>query len=331
MYTSSAQFTLGFTANRLSGNTYPTTDTFVTGSSGGAFQAPVSVTYETAGITVPLAQNLYVASGTASVSTTTNILASGFGSSSVMPSVSVANSYSSGLLTASLSGGTVLYKNGTSNTIEETSIPVSGSLGSEYSTNAYRIANPDAGTSIDTPAYTGSESAFNSQTSTLYVTDATVVANAIKQDVTNYSSNYYPVGPNLSGHNSSQYFTFKFQRATVSKFDIAITSTTGVAGVWVALPGSTIDTTSGLNGWLTMTSAYQGSGVPGTGTGGNGSNGCAVSGVITAGSALSSGTPYTATFGTVSSTSTATNEIYVRIKLNTGQSLTYLSINTPSH
>jgi hypothetical protein len=132
-----------------------------------------------------------------------------------------------------------------------------------------------------------------------------------------------PVGPNLSGQGASQYFTFKFVRSSVSKFDISYTGT--IAGMWVSLPGSAIDTASTLNGWLTMSSAYAGSGVPGAGTGGNGSNGCALGGFsLTGGS-------YTATFGTVSSSSTATNEIYVRIKLTSGQSVSALSIQIATH
>ena len=39
---------------------YPTSDSFVTGTSGGAFGTPSSVTYSAAGVTTPLAQNLYV-------------------------------------------------------------------------------------------------------------------------------------------------------------------------------------------------------------------------------------------------------------------------------
>jgi hypothetical protein len=39
----------------------------------------------------------------------------------------------------------------------------------------------------------------------------------------------------------------------------------------------------------------------------------------------------TATFGTVSSSSTATNEIYVRVKLTSGQSVSALSIGVASH
>ena len=79
-----------------------------------------------------------------------------------------------------------------------------------------------------------------------------------------------------------------------------------------------------------MGTAYPGSGVPGTNGGGNGSNGCAVGGNAVFNSVVSSGS-YTCTFGTVSSSSTATNEIYVRVKLTSGQSLTALSIQAATN
>jgi hypothetical protein len=101
-----------------------------------------------------------------------------------------------------------------------------------------------------------------------------------------------------------------------------------LAGLWVALPGSSIDASSTLNGWLDMSLAYNGAGVPGFNT--NGSNGCAVGGTATLNSAVTNKN-VTATFGTVSSTSTATNEIYVRIKLTSGQSLTALSIEAATN
>jgi hypothetical protein len=325
-YTSSAGFTLTYQVNRLSGNMYPTTDTFATGTAGGAFQAPASVTYTQAGITTPLAQNLYVASGTASVTTTANIV-SGFGSSSSGPTVNVSNSYNTGTQTFN-PGATILYKTGTSNTMEETNIPVSASLGGGYSTAGVRIMNPDAGFVGDNPGYSGLEANFNSSSSTVYVTDATVVGGLLKFDQTNYSTGYLPVGPNYSGHASTQYFTFKFQRTVVSKFNIAYTGT--LAGLWVALPGVTdASYASPTQGWVSMATAYAGSGVPGTGTGGNGSVGCALGGTAT----LNTSGTYnlTATFGTISSSASTSNEIYVRIKLTSGQSISALSIGTPTN
>lgn len=321
-YTSASRFDITFDVNKLSGDTYPTSDNFVTGSAGGAFATPVTLTYATAGVTVPLARNLYATSGSVSCVTTATII-SGFGSSIIGPTLSVTNGYATGSYVFT-PGVTVLYKTGTSTQIEETSIPVT-SVGTG-SGNAVRIINP--GTS-DTPAYTASAAAFNSETSTLGVSDATVVAAVLKHDQVNYSSGYLPIGPNLSvGRSGAQYFTIKLTRTVVSKFNIKYTGT--LAGLWVALPGSTIDTSSTLNGWLTLASAYNGAGVPGAGTGGNGSNGCAIGGIAALNSAQTN-KQITATFGTVSSSSTSTNEIYIRIKLTAGQSLTAISIEAATN
>lgn len=320
-FNSATTANIGFMVNKLSGDTFPTSNTFVTGTAGGAYAAPSSVTYASANISYPLAQNLYVSSGNATVYTSASII-SGFGSSAVGPSISVSNGYNTGIQTFA-PNNTVLYKTGTANDIEETSIPVT-SVGTG-SGNAFRIVNPG---STNTPAYTGTEVAFNSQTGAFYTYDATIVAAIMKFDQTNYSTGYLPVGPNLSAQGASQYFTFKFVRTVVSKFDIQYSGT--IAGLWIALPGSAIDTTSTLSGWLDMSVAYAGAGIPGAGTGGNGSNGCALAGMAVLNSAVSNGA-LTATFGTVSSSTTATNEIYVRIKLTSGQSVTALSITTASH
>jgi len=320
-YTTANSFTLDFEVNKLSGDTYPTSDTFITGTAGGAFNAPISVTYAGAGVTTPLARNLYVSSGSLNVTTTAQIK-SGFGSNAAACSIAVNNGYNVGTRTFS-PGATVLFKTGTSTSVDETNISVA-SFGSG-SGNAARIINPG---SSDTPSITSTTS-FNSQTSTLETYDAVVVGNGsqgvIKHDQTDYSTGYLPAGPDLSvGRSGGQYFTFKYTRSAVSKFDIQFTGT--LAGIWVALPGSTIDNSSTLNGWVSMTTAYAGSGAPGASIagGGNGSNGCALGGIV---QINSSGTQRrTCTFGTVSSSSTATNEIVIRIKLNSGQSITALSI-----
>jgi len=306
---------------KLSGDTYYTSDTFITGSAGGAISTPSSVTYTQAGVTTPLTRNAYVSSGSAYFTTTAAGVA-GFGSSSSGPSMTVFNSYSSAAQSFS-PGVTVLYKTGTSTQIEETSL--TNSLAGTPST--FRIVNPG---STDTPVYTGSESAFNSSTGPFYTYDTTVVAAVLKFDQTNYSSGYQPVGPNLSGQGANQYFTFKFAKSAVSKFDVVYSGT--IAGLWVALPGSTLDSTSSLNGWLDLSTAYGGSGKPGanTGAGGNGSNGASLGGTATIGSAVSN-KAVTATFGTESSTNSTGNEIYVRIKLTSGQSVTALSIGAASH
>jgi len=319
-YTSAAGWTWTGTVNKLSGDLYPNTDTFFTGSAGGSFQAPASVTYTAAGITTPLARNLYVASGSASVTTTANI-ANVTGQSSVGPSFSAINSYATGSLTAS-PGGTVLTINTSATSpLNENSIVVT-SVGTG-SGNAVRIGG-FSGT--NTPS-TASPAAWTSS-SALASTDAAVVAGVLSNNTTNYSTGYFPVGPNLSGQAATQYATFRFARTAVSKFDIAFTGK--VSGCWVALPGSSLDTTAApTNGWIDATIAYAGSGLPGTGTGGNGSDGAALSGTMTTGATVTQS--ITVTFGTESSTNSTGNDIYVRFKLNTGDSITALQFVTATH
>jgi flagellar biogenesis protein FliO len=324
-YNSSTTFRLGVDVSKLSGDMYPASDTFFTGTAGGAFGTPTSNTYTAVGITTPLIRNLYVSSGSVTVNTTSTIIA-GFGSSSTGPSVTVDNSYTTGsqAFTTAL-GSTVLYKTGTASAMEETSVTFGTTVGTG-SGLAARIINPGT---TDTPTYTASASLFDSQTGTLTANDATIVAATLKHDTTNYSTGYLPAGPNLStGRTGSQYFTFRFVRTSVSKFDIKYTGT--IAGLWVALPGSVIDTTSSINGWMDMSTAYAGSGHPGVNVGGNGSNGCALGGNAVLNSLVTNGS-YTCTFGDVSSSSTATNEIYVRIKLTSSQTVSALTLQTASH
>jgi hypothetical protein len=327
-YNNSNDFEIGFSVNRLSGNMYPTSDTFISGSGGGAFSSPSSVTYSTAGVTTPLAAQLHVASGSQAVTTTASVI-SGFGSSTSGPSVSCFNSYATGVQTFTPSG-TVLYKTGTSSSssrIEEANVYIGSTIGTGAGL-AQRIINPG---STDTPAFSASATVFDSQTGTLETYDSTVVADVLSHDETDYSTGYLPVGPDLSASRSgTQYFTFKFVRTSVSKFDIKFSGT--VAGLWVAVPGSTIDAASNQNGWVDMTVSYAGSGVPGanTGAGGNGSDGCALGGVVPTGSSQSN-QAFTATFGTVSSSSTSTNEIYVRIALTSGQTMTVLTLESASN
>ena len=323
-YTNATQFTIGTTVANVSGNMYPTSNTLASGTAGGAFAAPASVNYSASNI----GSNTLNAFQTASFTTTANVT-TGFGSSSTGPQLSVNNSYSTGTLTLTTAlANTVLWKSGSSTAVDEGNIVVT-SVGTG-SGNAYRIENPGTG---NTPTYTGSEAAFNSQTSTLQTYDATVVGSSsqgvIKHDQTNYSTGYLPAGPNLSaGRSGTQYFTFKFVRTTVSKFDITYAG--NIAGMWVALPGSVIDSSSGANGWIDMSVAYAGSGYPGVNAPGNGSDGCALGGVVSLNTTVAS-TSKTCTFGTVSSSSTATNEIYVRIALTSGQSVTGLSLKAASN
>ena len=323
-YTNVNQFTIGTTVANVSGNTYPTSNVLSSGTAGGSFSAPASVNYNASNI----GSNVLNAFQSASFTTTVNV-ATGFGGSATGPSLAVNNSYNTGTLTLTTAlGNVVLYKSGTATAIDEGNIVVTN-VGTG-SGNAVRIINPGTG---NTPTYTGTEANFNSQSSTLQTYDATVVGSGsqgiLKHDQTNYSVGYLPAGPNLSsGRSGTQYFTFKFVRTNVSKFDITYAG--NVAGMWVALPGSVIDSSSSANGWINMAQAYAGAGYPGANSPGNGSNGCSLGGVVQLNTTVAS-TNKTCTFGTVSSSSTASNEIYVRVALTSGQSVTGLSINTASN
>ena len=323
-YTNVNQFAIGTTVANVSGNTYPTSNVLSSGTAGGSFAAPASVNYNASNI----GSNTLNAFQSASFTTTATVT-TGFGASATGPQLSVNNSYATGTLTLTTAlGNIVLYKSGTATAIDEGNIVVT-SVGTG-SGNAVRIINPGTG---NTPPCTANATAFNSQSSTLETYDATVVGSGVqgvlKHDQTNYSLGYLPAGPNLSvGRSGTQYFTFKFIRTTVSKFDITYAGT--VAGMWVALPGSVIDASSGANGWIDMSQAYAGSGYPGVNSPGNGSDGCSLGGVVQLNTTVAS-TSKTCTFGTVSSSSTATNEIYIRVALTAGQTVTGLSLKSASN
>lgn len=314
-YTSATVWTFTGTVNKLSGDMYPANDNFVTGTAGGLFAAPATVTYAAAGVTTPLTRNLYVSSGSATFTntTTTNNTT---GSSSVGPSVSSNNGYATGSLTAT-PGGTVLTISTTDATkVNEAKVTVT-SVGTG-SGNAVRVGGLASGLTPET----GTVAAWDNDAD-LATHEAAVVAGIAAHNTTNYSTGYFPVGPDLSvGRAGTQYITFRLQRAAVSKFNINFTGK--VSGCQVAMPGSSLDTTSAAaNGWIDATVAYSGAGVPGTGVGGNGSAGCTLGGAITTGTTGSQNK--TVTFGTESSTNSTSNYIYVRFALAAGDSITALS------
>lgn len=219
--------------------------------------------------------------------------------------------------------------------IDETAIDVSASLGSGTTDDGVRIFDFSADTT-DTPSYSGATNFYTNNPYTesadpgvAGTKEATLRLGNIEHNVINYSAGYLPAGPNRSADTGTQYFTFAFRRTVVSNFDINITSATGVSGVFIAAPGTGIDTSSSLNGWLDCSLQYSGSGQPGanTGSGGNGSNGCAVNGgdIIAASTALSGS--YTMTLGTESLTNATGNVALIRIALASGQSVTSLSIS----
>jgi hypothetical protein len=235
-----------------------------------------------------------------------------------------------------------IQMNATANTgVQEGNIAVSATLGSVYTDNGLRITG--FGAAANTPAFNGST---NNYTSNVWTGVQTIAGTqeavdrygVVKHYVTDLSTGYLPPGPDLAtGRSGLQYFTFAFRRATMANFDIRLTTTTGIAGMWIAAPGTTIDTTilgvgpsSSLNGWLTCSTQYNGSGVPGANTGaggGNGSNGVALTGadVVPLNSAIAN-VSYTMTLGSQNSSNSTGNNILIRIALNTNQTITALSV-----
>ena len=218
--------------------------------------------------------------------------------------------------------------------ISEIAIVVSDSLGAGFDDDGVRVFDFSSDTT-DTPTY---NSATNFYTNSVYTEsadpgvagtkEATIRLGVLKYDVTDYSTGYLPAGPDRSGDTGTQYFTFAFRRTTTANFDINITSSSGIAGLWYAAPGTVLDDSSALNGWIEGTSQYAGVGNPGTdtGNGGNGLAGGAFTGadVIPTGSSLSGG--YTMTLGTANLSNATGNVCLVRIALTSGQSITALSI-----
>jgi hypothetical protein len=242
---------------------------------------------------------------------------------------------------------TKIQVNAAANTgISEGNIAVSATLGSVYTDNGLRITG--FGAASNTPAFSGNTNYYTGNVWTGVQTiagtqEAVDRYGVVKHYVTDLSTGYLPVGPNLAtGRSGLQYFTFVFRRATMANFDIRLTTTTGIAGLFIAAPGTTIDTggfsdptpgypgpTSSLNGWLSCSLQYNGSGVPGatTASGGNGSNGVALTGadVVPLNSAIAN-VSYTMTLGSQNASNSTGNNILVRIALNTNQTITALSI-----
>ena len=218
--------------------------------------------------------------------------------------------------------------------ISEKAIAVSGSLGSTFNDDAVRIFDFSSATT-DNPTipaatnfYTNSVYSESSDPGVVGTKEATIRLGVLEHNVNDYSTGYLPTGPDRSGDTGTQYITIAFRRSVVANFNINITSTTGVSGVWIAAPGTTIDNTSTINGWLDCGTQYGGAGVPGanTGNGGNGSNGCASTGgdIIANNTALSGS--YTMTLGTENLTNALNNVALVRIALSSNQKITALSI-----
>lgn len=251
---------------------------------------------------------------------------SSLSSSGLAINVDGANIHNSGQISASATnlngagsatfGPIILVKRGTASPrIDELSFPVTVAVNGGPSANGFRVAMTGTDNPADDKSALTATDWVNSASTGAW--DATVVGGVLKNDLTNYSIGYLPVGPDLSAHNASQYVTLAFRRTAASKFDISVIGS--FSGMWVKLPGLSESKTTSANGWYSMSTLYGGSGFPGDMAGANGSLGCAL-GQVASGSGS-----FTATFGTLSSTNSSNNLILVRFKLNAGQSISALS------
>ena len=213
-------------------------------------------------------------------------------------------------------------------------ITVSDSLGAGFDDDAVRISGFGS-LSGDTPSLNDSSNA-NYYTDHAWSGAVTVAGTneaisrfgTIKHFTTDLSSGYLPAGPDLNtGRSGAQYFNFAFRRTLMNTFTIRLSGK--VSGVFIAAPGTDIDSASGLNGWLTASETYAGSGVPGsdTGNGGNGSDGCASSpGDRIVDNTTYSNQTFEMNLGTQNASNATGNNILIRIKLESGDSVTALSI-----
>jgi hypothetical protein len=310
-YATGATLWANATLTNLAGQTYYGGSDPLTITGTNSITTAQAFNYASLGITTPILANTTSATGTSNVVVSIDGVTHGFGTVQ-----GVAKNVNGQTGATNLSSSVVLVKRGVAATgrVDELAVPVTG-LGSTPNANfAVRILVP---TNSNTPA--GVANAWVSA-DTLVTYEAAVVGGVLKHDQTNYSTGFFPVGPNYSvGRSGAQYATFTFNRASVSTFKVNVTGT--YAGVWIKLPG--VSDNSGIspnaaNGWWDATKAYNGAGVPGNVS--DLTAGCAGAAPL-----LGTSGSYPITFGPESSTNATSNQIIVRIRLNAGQSITALS------
>jgi len=222
--------------------------------------------------------------------------------------------------------------------ISEIAIAVDNSLGNGvFTDDGVRIFN-FANDPVDNPAF--SSTGVNYYTNNPYsesgdpgvegTQEATIRLGVLEHNTENYSTGFLPVGPDRTSDTGTQYFTFAFRRQVVANFGIRLISSTGVAGVWIAAPGTAIDSASSINGWLDCSIQYAGAGVPGADTspsgGGNGSNGCAITGADIIQPNTTLNRQFDMTLGAENMSNATNNVVLVRIALDAGQEITALGI-----
>jgi len=316
-FSQSNSFQVQLTMGKLSGNTFPASNEFISVGSSTAFNFSSNITYTDVGIVTPLPAN-YLSSSTIN-HTVTIPLRDTHLASSTFPQFILNNSYSVTSNTPSYNK-TILIKGGTASTtkVDEQNIIISGEVGIG-SSNGLRVSSKS---NLDTPSNIWDTTTINFNTPfTISTYEATVVGGLLKHDQTNYSLNYIPAGPNLSsGRTGSQYFTFKFNRQSLSNFPIKINSSTGISGLWITSNISNLlQNNTTTNGWITPTELYSGYGVP--------INGCALENKLILNTSLNNTVIY-CTFGSENSSNSLTNDIFVRVKLSPSQTVSFISISS---
>lgn len=329
-FTDSQIFNISFDVNKLSGDFYPSTDRFFDASSstptGSGINKLSDLTYTDVGIATPLPRNAYATSTYTITTSTTVRTGTGVSTPNAGPSATIDNSYSTTTVTFPVANAILYMEDNvtTGEPVDETRIIVNNvGFGSGDATRVETVGG-------DTPVEGTTFTNWNGETTVLNSYDATVVAGVAAHDETDYSTGYFPVGPDLSsGRSGDQYIQFAFNRTATSKFGIEYTGK--LSGLWIRLPGSSIDNTSTINGWMDASIPYEGTGVPGADTsqGGNGTNGCGLGSLAPIGSSVSN-KHLDITFGTESSSNSVNNTILVRIKLSSGDSVSKLKFVTAS-
>lgn len=321
-YTSQQQFDVSFDVANLSGDFYPATDTFITPHGyplNAGITNPSSKTYDDFSIQTPLTRNYLTDGSTLNIGFSVNVNSgTGISLENKGPTIKIDNSYQTSNVFLPVNEKILYMEDDGFNTLDETNILVENvGFGSG---NARRVTTLSA---IDTPL-NDTNINFDSENTSIMPYDATIVGGVLTHDTTDYSTGYLPIGPNLSiGRDGAQYIQFAFNRTAVSKF--AMNWSGKISGCWVKLPGSSIDSTSGSNGWLDATVPYEGIGVPGSNTnfGGNGSDGCGLAGTISTGIVVNNET-INITFGTESSSNSTDNIIMIRLRLEDGDYVDHL-------
>ena len=301
----------GVIIGNASGDMY-TNHTLVTTSDTTAWTDPGDITYTQCGGTNPPAKNFLVG--------TTTSVDRGQYPKDIHTTVSGTNGFANFTISTpygsasdrptSNSQYNIMGNTSRTNVMDEDNILVSN-LGVGAG-NGYRVGGGTGDNPV--PSYTDWVS-----TNVPSSEEAIVRGGVLRHDVTNYSSGYHPVGPDLSVRPvDPQYFQVEIRRSAVSQFEVSYQGS--ISGCWVSMPDNTAwnNSLSGTNGWADMVQSYRGSGIPTSSE-----PGCSSGGVMD-----NNGGTFTCVFGTESSSNDPESRILVRWKLSNGQSITSMSFSS---